>query len=414
LVVGVEMSSKIGCSGSVADGRRCGMIALSWTGIKDSECPFRFHALKIARTYKEPQSVEMEIGSNVAEILQTYRMSCLRNAVNSDVELLLKLGAAKNPDPNKTSRIMELIERFLNTDLVNMPTGASWIRVESKYAFDAKLKPLPDKDGWFDKKAAFRMVSDFAYIQDGVLIIVDDKTGRGDTDKRQLDYYADLLQRIVPPNQIGGYDRIVCILNELGKGRVDIVAEYQPGPVNGVCEEIMQHLKRVNSWTEYPAVACSRCQYCTVPGCPIRESNQAALVIADQSPVAMIPTELTTREEAEKAMMFVLFAEAVTDQVKELLRGYVQRNGPVVACGKIAEERPNNPWKVKDLQRLVNSLVAFGIQPAAICNELSLSESALEKLCKKSRIQERLPMLLSMGERKDYKPKFGLYNDKLR
>ncbi len=183
----------------------------------------------------------------------------------------------------------------------------------------------------------------------------------------------------------------MCVLNELGKGRVDIAAEYQPGPVEGVRDEIMEHLARVNAWTEFPALSCSQCQYCSVPGCPIREEVQTALVTAEKSPVAAIPSAISTREETEKATLFLLFTEAIRDLVKELLRAWVRENGPVYTGGKVAEERPNNPWKVRDLERLTRALVGYGVQPEAIWSELTLSETSLEKLVKRAKIRERLP-----------------------
>lgn len=389
------------------------MIPLSWSALKDSECPFRFHALRIAKAYKEPQGAAAEIGSHVAEVLKTYREYCIKKGVPSDIEFLVRAAANKTPDPEKTEKIMGLIERFLNSNLVNIPLTTVWRKIEAKIAFDANLNPLPERDGWFAKNVAFRMVSDFAYIHDRTLWIIDDKTGRGDSDKRQVDYYADLLQRIAPTEGMNGFDRVVCILNQLGMGRVDIVAEYPPGPIAGVREEIMEHLARVNAWTEFPAVACSQCKWCTVPDCPIRNETETALIVSDQNPVTGIPTSITTRQQAEKAVLFLVFAENITDRVKELLRNYVQEHGAVMAGGKVAEERPNNPWKVKDLERLVKTLLAFGVPSQAIWPELSLSESAIEKLTKKAKIQSRLPVLLAMGERKEYKPRFGLFNDKL-
>jgi hypothetical protein len=390
------------------------MIPLSWSALRDAQCPFRFDALRISKTYKEPQGEAAQINSHVAEILATYRQYCFDAVKPSDMGYLLKISQDKTADAGKTEKILELVERFINTPLLEIPLDASWVRIESKLAFDQHLNPLPEKDGWFSKDVAFRMVSDFAYIHDRTLMIIDDKTGRADTDKRQVDYYAHLLQSVARnKGELGGYDRICCIINELGKGRVEVVAEYEPGPVEGVREEIMEHLARVNAWTKFPAIACSQCKWCSVPACPLRTDSETALVVAGGSPIATIPTELTTREEAERAMMFVMFAERVTDQVKELLRTWVQQHGPVVAGGKVAEERENKPWKVTDLERLAKTILAFGVPIESLWKEMSLSESALEKLVKKSKLQAKLPILLSMGERKEYKPKFGLYNDKL-
>jgi hypothetical protein len=388
--------------------------ALSFSRWKTSECPFLFHAKYIQDPpYREPETPEMVLGSDVHEIIGTYRATCLAEGIQSNVEYLRAIARAKKTSDGQTERIMELIEAFISSPSSILPSDTQWVSVEEKVAFDDELRPLGDK-GWFDERAAFRAIPDFSYVQDDTLAIEDLKTGRGESDPMQLRIYAYLMIRVHQHKCKNSQpiSRIIAVFNELGKGRTD-VTELTMEELAPLHDIILDRWREVNSWTEYPARACSQCQYCTVPGCPIRESNQAALVLADRSPVAMIPTELTTREEAEKAMMFVLFAEAVTDQVKELLRGYVQRNGPVVACGKIAEERPNNPWKVKDLQRITSALVSWGVPIEMIWKELSLSESALERIAKKAKIQEKLAMLYAMGERKDYKAKFGLYNDKL-
>ena len=389
------------------------MIALSWSRWKAAECPHRFNVLHVEKSYKEPMGEPAEIGQHVATILQTYRQYCLAKNIQSDIEWLLKVSAAKVPDKGKTDKILDLIEAFINTNLVNLPINPQWVRVESKLTFDRNLKPILGEEAWFSKSAAFRMVSDYAYIADKTLWIVDDKTGRGDSAEFQVKLYAYLLPLIKPPNTLPSYDRICCVFNELGKRQCNVVGEYSPGDVDDVRETIMAKLAEVNAWTEFPAKACSECKWCSVPGCAIRDDVETALTISDKSPVPAIPLQLTTQAEAEKAMLFLMFAEGVTDQVKELLRSWVQEHGPIIAGGKIAEERENKPWKVTDLQRLATALVAWGVPVASLWSELGLSESALEKLARKAKIKERLPMLLAMGERKDYKPKFGLYNDKL-
>jgi hypothetical protein len=389
------------------------LIALSYSRMKDMDCPYRFNALHIAKTYKEPMGEAAEIGSHVAEILKTYRLYCLQKQISSDIMWLASVAADKTPDPDKTAKILDHIDTFTNTSLVNLPIGATWVRTEARLAYDAKLKPLPEDTGWYDKRAAFRMVADFAYIQDNTLWIVDDKTGHGNSDPFQVRLYAYLLPKLRPHNQIPSYERICCIMNELGKKRCDVVGEYLPGEVEDAGQDLLAKLQEVNSWTEYPATVCSQCKWCSVPGCPVRGQVETALVEVSKPPVSAIPTEITSRDQAERAMQFVLFAESCVDTVKELLRAWVEVNGEVYTMGKVAEMRSNTPWKATDVQKIAKALIAFGVQPEALWKELSLSESALEKLCKKHKITEKLAMLFSFGERKKYNPRFGFYNDKL-
>ena len=90
-----------------------------------------------------------------------------------------------------------------------------------------------------------------------------------------------------------------------------------------------------------------------------------------------------------------------------------ERIHPLLTPDEVAELRPNEPWKAKSVERLVNALVAYKIPKEIIWDNLSLTEADLEKILKKSKMQERLPLLMAMGERKKYSPKFGLYNDTL-
>ena len=143
-----------------------------------------------------------------------------------------------------------------------------------------------------------------AYIEDGALVICDDKSGLGESNKQQLDIYAHLLQPVAQSKVGGRYSNILCILNELGKGRVEVIAEYPVGPVDGIRDLIMSKLAEVNAWNEFPAVACSQCQYCLVPGCPIRSEIEGALIVsaAEKQIVPSIPAKITTREDAETSI----------------------------------------------------------------------------------------------------------------
>ena len=56
------------------------IIPLSFSAWKDADCPFRFRVLRIDRSYKEPETEALQVGSEVARLLQDYRNTCIRRA----------------------------------------------------------------------------------------------------------------------------------------------------------------------------------------------------------------------------------------------------------------------------------------------------------------------------------------------
>jgi hypothetical protein len=308
-----------------------------------------------------------------------------------------------------------MISKFKDRMGFQVPIGAPWYQIEGKAAFNDFLLPLPGDDGWFSKQAAFRAVVDFAYVYGDCLYIVDWKTGRGEADPFQVALYAHLIPKLIPDmvTRANRINRVSCIFGEIAKGRMSVVGEFDiaadPTPMH---QKIVAKIEEVNAWKEFPAIACDQCKWCRVPGCPVRDGKTTALVEHKASPVSQIPKEIFFIQEAEQALLFIQFAGGVVDQVKDLLRDWVEKNGPVAAGGKRAELRANNSWTAGDVERILKVLVAYGVPKSDALGALSLSEAALEKLLKKFKMPNRLPMLLSLGERKTYKPKFGLYNAK--
>jgi len=389
-------------------------IALSFSAWKDSECPFRFNALRIAKTYKEPETDAMVVGSAFASIMDRYRRHCFVTKLNSNMNFLDEAAAKSTLEGDRKARLIALIERFKSSEFAIVPVNnATWWESEWKTVFDGQLQYLEHPDAWFDKSAAFRAVVDFCYRVDQELYIIDDKTGRAAPDPFQLKIYAALMPRAIGMSP----DRICCIFNNV-VGKKEVI-EFCLADLRDVDAMILERHREVNSWTEFPAIPCDTCKWCTVPGCPLRTSAAEALAlevanyqVAAQGgqPTLRIPDELTSPEDAEQALQFVVFAEEVVDRIKDLLRGYVEANGAVSSAGKTAELRANEPWKATSVEKIVRALAAYGVPTAQIWDSLSITESAIEKLLKKNKMQERAAMVLHYGERKAYKPSFGIYN----
>jgi hypothetical protein len=391
------------------------MIALSYSRLQNAQCPMRFDALYISKTFTEPESEPMRVGSAVHECLEKYLRHCFATSRESDLQWF---DTYQFPE-DISEKCQAMIATFRDRLGFQVPIGARWHSIEAQAAFNDFLLPLPGPDGWFSKQAAFRTVVDFAYVHGDTMYVVDWKTGRGDPDPFQTEIYAYLVPKLLPDalthaNSPHRVTRVACVFGELAKGRMNVAGEYElrTGASHETHQRIVEWIERVNSWKEFPAVACDKCRWCQVPGCPIKEQPSAALVEHKDSPVTAIPKEIFFVQDAEKALLFIQFAEGIIDQVKELLRAWVEKNGPVAAGGKRAELRPNDPWKPGDVERILKTLVAYGIPKGDIFAALGLTESALEKILKKHKRSDKLPMLLSMGERKAYKPRFGIYNAK--
>jgi hypothetical protein len=398
------------------------MIALSFSAMNDAQCPYRFKVLRIEKSYKEPESEALRVGAAVATILQGYRAHCFKQGLSSDLSYLD--GAKIVLDPDIKERVRELLTNFASTEFATVPLGAEWVHVESRplgsdpkgiggFAYNCGLAFLgSDKSAWLHKECAFRLKSDFCYYLDGTLHIIDDKTGFGDGDEQQLSIYAYLVKLAWfqnPKNSGKPLNAIVCTFNNIAK-RTTTTIEFSPADTNSMREIIRKAIYDINERKEWPAVACSMCKWCSVPGCPIREDASKALVDHKDSPVVQIPNELFYVQDAEKALLFVQFAEAITDRVKALLKSWVEMNGPVMAGGKIARFQEKESWKPRDLSSLCAALVSFGAPKELVWNNLSLSKTTLDKIVKKGKLEARMPWIESHIERKSGKA-FGIVND---
>jgi hypothetical protein len=386
-------------------------IALSFSRWKDTACKFRFNAKYIAKTFVEPESEPMRVGSAVHTALELYLKHCYAEKRESD---LAWFETYKFP-ADIAERCLEMVGKFRDMIGFQVPIDTPWYQIEAQAAFNDYLLHIPGEQGWFSKEAAFRTVADFVYIHGNAIFLIDWKTGRSEPDPFQIDLYRHFLPKLVPDMVLrqNRPERVVCIFAELAKGKMTTVGEFDigadPTPMHN---KITGKIAEVNTWTEFPATACDLCRFCRVPGCPVRDNSTTALVAHKESPAAQIPKEIYFVQDAEKALLFIQFAETVVDQVKDLLRTWVEKNGTVTAGGKRAELRENNPWKAGDVERILKTLIAYGVPKSDALGALTLSESALEKILKKFKMPGKLPMMLALGERKTYKPKFGIYNAK--
>ena len=383
------------------------MVSLSFSTIRDAECPFRFNALYIAKTYKEPVSDAAIIGSMVAEVLANYREDCLNQNKRSNVKKLRSLASQKLSENSLSEEVrgqfLELIEKFEQSEFVNMPSDLEDDLIETKILLDHTLDLTEE-----ESKKAFSLICDFAYSSGDTLYIIDDKTGRMDPDELQLDIYAYFMPRVFKSWFGSDISKVVGIFNMIASGR-KIVKEYSEPPTY-VIDLISQKISEVNSWTEFPAIACSRCQWCTVPGCPLRE--KAIVTLEPKEPVQFPFNEIGTHKDAARAIEWIIHAEMVVDWVKNRLIDYIAINGPVEAAGVIAELRPSSSWKASSTHAFIKHLISKGIPKEIIWEAISLTETTVKAILKKAKKTDLWEELEALGERKENKPRFGLYKSK--
>jgi hypothetical protein len=390
------------------------MIALSFSRMKDMECPFRFNALYIEKSHKEPESEPMRVGSAVARILATYRSHCIKNGIRNDAGLLSDLKITV--EDGLAEKVVPLLSRFAKSEFVHVPIDAEWHQVEGRLAFDGSLIPIEGDRAWFDSSVAFRSVVDFAYFdpQEGVLDITDDKAGWGDPDELQLRVYAHLCKtawmRGKDVAEAMQLKKIRARFNNIAQNTVNEI-ELHPEETNSMRELILGKIAEVNMWAEHPATACSLCRYCTVPECPVRKAGETALVASEGCPVTEVPIRILSPDEARKAVQFIDFADGIVGTVKEALRKWVEDNGPVVSGSRIANFSERESWEVRDLAVFCKMLTRLGAPPEMVWQNLGLTKSAVEKIVKKAKLADQMPLLMSMIDKKTTRS-FGIRNDR--
>jgi hypothetical protein len=274
--------------------------------------------------------------------------------------------------------------------------------VERKMAIDAEGSPCD----FYSSKAMFRGVIDYYYLDGYSPTVVDWKTGRWEVDPKQMAYYAVLAMAHEPDAE-----QVETIIFNMQTNTITR-RTYSAEEISESLEQIAEYSRDVNSRTEWPASPCWLCERCTVPGCPERERVSTALAHESKLPILRVPDTISTQEDAETALRFVLFADGIVDRIKGLIKGYVGEHGPLYSSGKVAQFSDKESVLPKDLSLFVKSLTSWGVSKDLIWDNLSLTKTGLEKIIKKADLQSREPLIRAMCEVKTSSV-FGIKNDKL-
>lgn len=380
-------------------------IALSFSRLKDTQCPFRFYSKYLAEErWSEPETEPMRVGGEVADLLKHYRLFCLANGREQDPDYLWGLFEKRKNTRSLTNidTTQQCLKNFLASEfsLIPVRTKENWCLIEEKLTFDSRLNRIPGDQAWFSKQAAFRMIGDFVYRTGNTITIVDEKTGWAAPDPKQLEILMGLIPRAIAPLEMGGVWHVEAAFN--------ILSGYKPQtirlPVKAITEtaEYLEPIRfamhDVNAWPErykdgYPATPCSLCERCTVPGCPVRKDVVTSVAAIPRAPVFDIPAALETKEQAERAVVFVTFIGQLEKQLKDLLKAYVDKNGGVTAGGMAADYSETESFDIGDMGQFVNLVTAYGATPQQVLDALSMNKTSFEKLIKKAGLAPRLPMI---------------------
>lgn len=398
------------------------MIALSFSRLKDLVCPFRFWSKYLAEErWAEPETEAMRVGGEVADLLKHYRQFCYGNGQEHNPDYLWGVFERRRNTKSLTDpeKIEQCLKNFLASEfsLVPVKTGSDWCLVEEMISFDDKLRLIGrGKEFWYSKNppVAFRLMGDLIYRKGNTITIVDEKTGWATPDPKQLEIAMGLIPRAIAPLDMGGVWHVEAAFN--------VLSGYKPEtirlPVKSIketaefLEPIRFALHDVNTWPEkykdgYPAIPCGLCERCTVPTCPIRKDVVTSVAAIPKAPVFEIPTALETKEQAEKAVVFVTFLGQLEKQLKELLKVYVDKNGGVTAGGMAADYSEAESFEISDMGQFVNLVTAYGATPQQVLDALSMNKTSFEKLIKKAGLAPRLPMIKQLVTTKISK-RFGI------
>ncbi|MEN6440911.1 MAG: hypothetical protein ABFD97_20265, partial [Syntrophobacter sp.] len=364
----------------------------------------------------------MRIGGEVADMLKHYRLFCLSNGREQDPDYLWGMFEKRRNMKSLTDaeKIQQCLKNFLASEfsIVPLKSRENWCLIEEKLTFDSNLARIPGDQAWFSKQAAFRMIGDFVYRNGNTITIVDEKTGWASPDPKQLEIAMGLIPKAIPPLEMGGVWHVEAVFNVLSGYKPETIRlpVKSINEVSEFLEPIRFAMHDVNTWPEkykdgYPAVACSLCERCSVPTCPIRKDVTTSIAAIPKAPVFEIPAALESREQAEKAVVFCTFISQLEKQLKDLLKTYVDANGRIVAGGMAADYSEAESFEISDMSQFVNLVTAYGATPQQVLDALSMNKTAFERLIKKAGLTPRLPMIKQLITTKISK-RFGISKDK--
>lgn len=203
------------------------------------ECPKKFHALAIAKTYKEKETEAMSYGK----------------AVHKALELRVAHG---KPLPGHLAHLEPLSQSIVGDPGIK--------RTELQMAINAALEPTD----WFAKDVYCRAIADLAVDRGRFAALFDYKTGKKSEDFMQLKLTSVLYFQHQPE-----VERIKCAfvwIKDKSVSTIDISRD-EAGEVWSEMAPRIERYQAAFREDEFPPRPGRHCRWCVVKGCPYWEGK---------------------------------------------------------------------------------------------------------------------------------------------
>jgi putative RecB family exonuclease len=225
--------------------------------------------------------------------------------------------------------------------------------------------------GWDDPAAWFRFKLDRVDLirETGRVVITDYKTGwGGGADPFQLLLYACAVWLLHAQGKLRrDFElkavEVVLYYNRSGR---EVRWIFTPEQIQRGIDQMVAYAERVEADKEFkptPGPACLSCDYAGV--CPARAQHLAPLL---------------TLEQATNAAAEAMLLKAQADAREEVLRRWVQENGPVPVRGSEYKFSTRESYKVLDPVGFVKAVQAAGADPLEF---YEIATSKLKRRCQK-------------------------------
>ena len=142
---------------------------------------------------------------------------------------------------------------------------------------------------------------------------------------------------------------------------------------------LLLECEAISKCKDFPAQPGSWCNFCDyILACPV---FRAAIDNPASQPGIDYP--IATPEQAVQAMKEYAMLKAGATMLEKRLKNWVDENGFVESGDQLLGYKPSTKVSWTDTEKLVNTLIAAGIDRTAIWGALSLSNTAVKKLTKK-------------------------------
>lgn len=307
-----------------------GRLALSHSSIQTFEaCPLRFKAEKVDKIKAQP-SIPMALGSLVHEVTDVYFKHLVKTGQQSDFAWIeAEAQRAWKARAGEYLALPEILYEDYMGLVYAIREGCSInprdvVASEQDLAFNERWEKVP----WMSKEAFFRAKIDRLELRPDLTARVWDlKTGRKiekDANTPQTRIYAFLVTLILPEAQ-----KIVADLY-FPRKQATYSFEFEVAGLGAVKDWIMRTSDRVEEARakgDWPARIGPGCRDCPIFGdCPARKATRAALVRPPQD-----------SGEAEALVERLVVMEREREEIREVLKHYVDTNGAVEAAGMLVD-----------------------------------------------------------------------------